>query len=576
MSERGGSGDQVGRVLDGRYRIEAELGAGGAGVVYRAEHLQLGRAVAVKLLHSEFGGSQNQVLRFEREARTLAALSHPHIVTVTDYGACDGVPYLVMELLEGRTLQDLLREEGALPPARAFGILRETLRALAYAHGQGLVHRDLKPGNIFLQALPDAPDHVRILDFGLAKVFAGDSAEQGPVLTRTGAVFGTPAYMAPEQASGDAVDASTDVYAAGVVLFEMLAGHRPFSGNMGELLKHHLLTPVPALHQVHPERVASPELGAFLNRAMGKRRGDRFPDAGAMLEALEALPMPAIVGPGSKPSQRRAAKEAATVPAGPTPAAAATEETKPSRPSHPAPTPPAFPSPPERPGRLASALGLGAVLLVSAGIGAAVWGWARTGDPGEAFHGAPELPSVDDLVARVKQAPPEGEWSRTEGPGDMASDERAADPPRAQTDTPNPWEGPVPPELASVRRALLAGRTPSKSVDDRLRRYARRHPKDPRPYLLLGGTYVARGWRSDAIDRYERAHRVDPAAKGDPRMLADLLSLVKHPAVSARAARAVREIYGADAIPVIEAKLATPGMGADEGERLRRLKASLR
>ncbi|MFW6023954.1 MAG: serine/threonine-protein kinase, partial [Myxococcota bacterium] len=289
-----GSESPIGRVLDGRYRIVGELGKGGVGVVYRAEHLQLARAMAIKLLHSEFGASQNQVRRFEREAQTLAALSHPHIVTVTDYGVTDGMPYLVMELLEGQTLQQLIKDEAPLSPDRAVDITRQTLRALAFAHGQGLVHRDLKPGNIFLQRLPDAHDHVRILDFGLAKFIVGDAADNGPALTRTGAVFGTPAYMAPEQASGDAVEASTDVYAMGVVLFEMLAGRRPFTGNMGELLRHHLLTPVPSLHEVLPNRVASPELDRFLRRALAKQRQERFQNASEMLADLDALPRPIL------------------------------------------------------------------------------------------------------------------------------------------------------------------------------------------------------------------------------------------------------------------------------------------
>jgi eukaryotic-like serine/threonine-protein kinase len=572
MADVAGAGGQAGRVLDDRYRIVAELGSGGVGVVYRAEHLQLGRPVAVKLLHSEFGASQNQVLRFEREARTLASLSHPNIVTVTDYGVTDGMPYLVMELLEGCSLQELLRDEGALDPERALDITRQALRALAFAHAQGLVHRDLKPGNIFLQRLPDDPHHVRILDFGLAKFVTGDAAADVAALTRTGAVFGTPAYMAPEQASGDAVDASTDVYALGVVLFEMLAGRRPFVGNMGELLKHHLLSPVPSLHEVHAGRVASPELDRFLRISMGKRREERFSDAGAMLGALDALPSP-IVNQRSGPAARSAARPAAAPAAT---AATVASPRAPSRPARPAPTPPTFPPPAPAGSRTLALLGMTAVLLLSAGVGVAVWGWARTGDPAQALKDAPPLPSVQHLMPKVDPTPAPGHWTRTQGPGGTAAPARAEAPaaPAASTLV-NPWSRPVPSELQAIRRQLDAGRAPSQHADRTLRAFARRDPKDPRPHLLLARTYLARGWRSDAIERFEQAYAADPNAKADPHMLTDLLGLVKHAAVTVRASRAIQTIYGRDAIGAIDAKRAKPGIGPDESARLLRLRESL-
>ncbi len=196
----------LGRVLEGRYRIAGVLGSGGVGVVYRAEHIKLGRSVAVKLLQPEYAGSDSLRQRFEREATALAAVAHPHIVPVTDYGIAGDMPYIVMELLCGETLEHRLAREGALAPDVAFAVTSQALAALSFAHQGGLIHRDLKPGNVFLQSVPDVDVHVRILDFGLAKFVTGERSSQGPALTRTGSIFGTPAYMAPEQAVGAETD----------------------------------------------------------------------------------------------------------------------------------------------------------------------------------------------------------------------------------------------------------------------------------------------------------------------------------------------------------------------------------
>src|SRR5687767_7283655 len=158
----------IGRVLAGRYRIEALLGRGGLGAVYRAEQIGLGRKVALKLLHDDVAIHQELRRRFEREARTLSALSHPHIVGISDFGFAEGAPYLCMELLEGHTLEQVIAD--ALPtPDRALHIVKQILEALAFAHGRGVVHRDLKPGNVFLQTVSETRDHVKLLDFGLAK-----------------------------------------------------------------------------------------------------------------------------------------------------------------------------------------------------------------------------------------------------------------------------------------------------------------------------------------------------------------------------------------------------------------------
>jgi len=188
----------IGKTLDGRYEVLGRLGECGAGVVYRGRQAHLVRFVAIKVLHQDAAVIPEWRRRFEREARALSALAHPNVVPVTDSGIDGGVPYLVMELLQGKTLADLIKEApGPLPLWRALDIRRQTLRGLAFAHGKGIVHRDMKPANVFLQELPDQADHVRLLDFGMVKFLEGGTSGSRTVpenLTRIGVMIGTPAY----------------------------------------------------------------------------------------------------------------------------------------------------------------------------------------------------------------------------------------------------------------------------------------------------------------------------------------------------------------------------------------------
>ncbi|MEO5767104.1 MAG: serine/threonine-protein kinase, partial [Polyangia bacterium] len=208
---------RIGQVLQGRYRILARVAAGAMGVVYRGERVELGRPVAVKFLHPWIASQQAFRSRFETEARAMSRLSHPNCVSVMDFGIEGSSPYVVMDFIAGVTLRQLL-ERGRLPPARVVAIARQLLAGVAHAHAQGIVHRDLKPENLILGDSAGLADHVRILDFGLAKL------RDGPAMT-SGLAIGTPSYMSPEQAGapGD-IDGRTDIYAIGILLFEMLAG----------------------------------------------------------------------------------------------------------------------------------------------------------------------------------------------------------------------------------------------------------------------------------------------------------------------------------------------------------------
>jgi hypothetical protein len=278
----------IGHCIDERYRLEAEIGFGGLGSVYRATHLKLARPVAVKLLHENLGASVVQRARFEREAKALASLEHPNIVSVMDYGVSDDQPYLVMELLEGETLAQRVKR-GSMPLEQTLSIAQQLLDALSFMHAAGLVHRDLKPSNVFLQRLGNGHERVKLLDFGLAKFTSPSLADADATLTRDGTVVGTPAYMSPEQATGDNVDARGDVYAVGVLLYQMLCGHLPYEGDAIDQVRSHLIAPIPAIARAEPDLELDAAFDKLIRRAMAKRREERFVDAREMLQGLLVL-----------------------------------------------------------------------------------------------------------------------------------------------------------------------------------------------------------------------------------------------------------------------------------------------
>jgi serine/threonine protein kinase len=282
--------DLIGRALGG-YQIEARLGSGATGIVFRASHASQERPIALKVLHDNLGSISSLKRRFEREARVLARLDHPNVVYITDFGVVQGHTFIAMELLEGQTLEQLL-EEAPIDCDRALRITEDVLAGLAFAHERHVVHRDLKPANVFLiPGGPDGTDQVKLLDFGLAKMLSTDDLSEEGTLTRRGRIVGTPAYMAPEQITGVSLDVRADVYALGILLFEMLADRRPFlSERRSELLRAHLLEPVPALAEARRGLVVHPDLEAIVQKALAKDPANRFADASEMLRAVQALP----------------------------------------------------------------------------------------------------------------------------------------------------------------------------------------------------------------------------------------------------------------------------------------------
>ncbi len=274
----------VGRTIADRYRIVGLLGEGGMGAVYVADHLRIGRKVAIKRLHPELAADEKAVQRFQREARAAGATGHEHIVEILDLGYTeDGAPFLVMEYLRGLSLAQTLKKEERLPPARACRIVGQLLAALAAVHENGIVHRDLKPDNIFLTRQGNDTDWVKVLDFGISKMKHEDD---GLDLTRTGVMMGTPYYMSPEQARGSkAIDHRADIYAAGVILHECLTGAVPFAGDNYHALLQQILRGDPP-----PPSATVPgiprELDDVVVKALSKEPERRFATATAMLEAL--------------------------------------------------------------------------------------------------------------------------------------------------------------------------------------------------------------------------------------------------------------------------------------------------
>ena len=292
-----------GTLLGGRYRIETLVGEGGMGAVYEAVQQDLDRRVALKILHEHLTQDVELRGRFQREARVVAMLGHPNVVQISDFQARDGEPpFFVMELLHGENLRDLLKRAQVLAPERACYIAVQVLSALEAAHRANVVHRDIKPDNIFLERTDVQADIVKVLDFGVAKLLGRD---EGMKLTKSGLVVGTLSYMAPEQALGDPVDGRADLYSLAATMYLSLTGRKPFDGSTTAALLKKIMNEVPpSASRLRPE--IPEKLSAVFDRALAKRPEDRFASAADMARALAPFAKPTrpngVVPPSADPT----------------------------------------------------------------------------------------------------------------------------------------------------------------------------------------------------------------------------------------------------------------------------------
>ena len=485
----------IGAVVGERYRIVSRIGVGGMGAVYRAEHTMMRRDLAIKVLLSELGGREEFARRFEREAESASRLAHPNIITVTDFGRTpDGSLFLAMEFLAGDSLTTAING-GPLPRERALGIIRQILRGLDHAHGAGVVHRDLKPDNIMLVERDGQRDVVKILDFGIAKVTEPASGQE--VLTQAGVIFGTPEYLSPEQAVGESVDARADLYAAGVILYEMLAGRRPFeSEDKVKIISMHLSHAPPRIREVDPTVDVPFALEQVVLQALEKHRENRFASATAFLQALEDSE--AVVDP-ALPLEIDATSPHIALDA---PAASTTGETVPIGLPGPAPR--------RRARAAAVVLALGALTVLGV------------------------------LGYRVRV--------HHKGAG-----------PSALTSTPvepAPAEPALATELKKVEALLEAGNTAAARLT--LEEQLAKRPQDARVHYMLGRVAFSDNRHADGLASYRQAITLDPGFRGDPVLLAHVDTALGEPRHAQAALDLIIDKIGAPAADLLE-KVANEG-----------------
>ena len=438
-----------GEVVDGRWKIVDELGVGGMGVVYRAERVKLGKLVAIKFLDERAVSSADAVARFEREARAISRLQHRHCVSILDFGVWRRRPYIVMEYVAGRPLNKEMGK-ATMTPARGVRIMRQILEACRHAHASGVVHRDLKPENVMLTESTGTDDFVKLLDFGLARIISVDE----PTISHPKMVAGTPSYMSPEQARGEKADHRTDIYSAGVILYGMCTGRKPFkSDDSVELLRMHMNAAAPLPRKVAPEKKISAQLERVILRAMEKERDARFYHCDEFLAALESVPE----------ARARGKKE-------------------------------------RRSGRVGAAV---AALAVAGGVGA--WLWTSQLQPRE-------LP-VPAIATRPPPPPP----SPVPVAADLAVVAKA-EPPVAAPPVAAPPPPATPVESTRDRVAALLAADQLAEADRLLRAQAILEPTAGWVHLDLGEIYFRRLWRKDAEHEWDLALTLDPSLRSDAQL----------------------------------------------------------
>jgi hypothetical protein len=518
---------RIGTTLHDRYRVLERMTEGSMGVVYRGERVRLHRPVAIKFLSEGYAASEDAMRRFEVEARAMSRLQHPNCVGVIDFGLDQGAPYLVMDFIVGRTLRQILQQEGRFRPSRALGILRQVLAGLAHAHAQSIIHRDVKPENILVQAVEGHGEQVRILDFGLAKL-----RDEGSVTT--GVAVGTPGYMSPEQTAGEKVDQRADLYATGIILFELLTGQKPFRSEIiFEVLRMHRETPPPTLESLAPDQKFSRALSAVVMRALAKNRDDRFSTAAEFLTAIDETPE------GSGASE----------------------------------APPLLP---ERGSRRRVLVAACAVVLLAA-AGGGVWAWTRRqrASTAAAPAPAPAKPKKRRVETTAAGTTPGAAGSGTTAPGETAAGaEEPADDGATDDAAPAEVAAPGPSEPDDVRklRERAAGGDLAGAVRA-LENLHRREPARAEVSYALGNMYAELQLWPAAVKAYDAALSSSAAYRQDERLIGDVVEALASDRAHPLASTLIRTELGQAALPRLQqaTRSSTPRLRA----RARKLRAQL-
>lgn len=544
---------RVGMVLNGRYKIKKQIATGGMAVVYLGERLGLGRPVAIKFLQEVMLRYPQFISRFRAEAKAMSRLTHPHCVSVIDFGV-EGAPYIVMDFVEGRTLKSILAEERFTLP-RAVALTRQMLAGIAHAHSLGIIHRDIKPENVIVQHATGVGEQVRIFDFGLAKLL--DPAF-GVTMSTGSAVAGTPAYMSPEQTRAQTVDERTDVYSIGLVLFELLTGRKPFvSEDIVEMLQMHREKAPPSLNEADPVGVFPPALEEAVARALAKSPDDRFQSAAAFSEALEvAVNIDGDPLAGDSPSMAHAKTlllDPDTIP----PEKKASPAARLERWLHERLAPfghgtlerlarlrtvrlPRLPrvklprlrtvATPKR-----GTAALAAVLLLAV----VVWGvWPSSDKEVSVTKPVSQKPETHSKTP-PKGTKPAAEKVTAEGPegeGEKATEEER------EVNT-----------LADAEALIRDGKTEAAIAG--LQKLRKAHPNVAHYHLLLGNLYFQKAWWGDAMDHYREAIRLNPSYKKRPALNRNVIQALGSNKSNRKASVIIQKSIGKAALPYLrEAK----------------------
>ncbi len=530
---------RIGHVIEGRYRILERLAQGGMGVVYKAERVPVGRMVAVKYLHGSYAEDKPSLARFERETRVLSKLAHPNCVSVIDFGV-DDAPYLVMDYAGGTTLRALL-DDAKLKLPDSVSILRQVLAGLAHAHAQGIIHRDIKPANIMISDEIGTGRHVRLLDFGLARLASASN------LTQSSVAIGTPSYMAPEQTLGGEVDARTDIYQVGVVMFEMLTGERLFvADDTSTLLEMHRTARVPRIAEVSPGAESKPGMDELVQKALAKSPADRWQSAMELSSALDDV----LAGRWQKPrSKLRGVKLAAAALLVVVAAVASLliwrERAK------------------DGPGGNGAQSGPAAQLGADAGAGSV----APAGEPPADAAGAvaaASVPPVRDAGISVDAG------AAVVGSVDGGADEpdaiepeviASADPEAAEksVDPDDDRPAPPPPRPAAPLAKTLPAVTALIKKGERelaissLHAMWKKTPKDARMPYILGNLYFDKRWWTIGMQYYNAAIARVPAYKGNQTLIRNVISAIGNSKTRGKATYLLTKVIGAGAKGLVRA-----------------------